>query len=94
MSAIDSALHNLDILTHIFDVFDTANLSQDWYRTQWFKPDRTVQKFLARAALTCRAFRTPALNALWKKMEGILPLLRLLPAFAEVDNVYVSVGSI
>ena len=34
---------------------------------------------LARLARTCRAFEEPALDALWKVVDGIEPVARLLP---------------
>ncbi|KAF8550850.1 hypothetical protein OG21DRAFT_1499526 [Imleria badia] len=37
------------------------------------------QPTLARLARTCRAFEDPALDALWKVMQGLEPLARLLP---------------
>ncbi|KAF8547386.1 hypothetical protein OG21DRAFT_1424933 [Imleria badia] len=34
---------------------------------------------LARLARTCRAFEEPALDALWKVIDGSEPLVRLFP---------------
>lgn len=96
MSATNSALHNVDILNHIFGEFDVVDHTLDSLtlnaEDRWFVPDRDVQKSLARAALTCHAFKTPALDTLWEKMQGILPLLKLLPALTAVENIYVSVS--
>lgn len=94
MSASDSALHNVDILRLIFDEFDVTDHSQDLLpldsEERWFKPNREVQLFLASAARTCQAFTKPALDVLWEKMTGIVPLLKILPGLTEVENVYVS----
>lgn len=42
------------------------------------------------AALTCRTFRDPALNVLWRSLDTLLPLLKLLPSFKLVNGVYVN----
>ncbi|KAJ6570409.1 hypothetical protein B0H10DRAFT_2107939 [Mycena sp. CBHHK59/15] len=47
---------------------------------------------LPRLALVCRAFCEPALDALWRSMGSLLPLLKLLPSFQEVKGVYVLLG--
>ena len=40
-------------------------------------------------ALTCKAFREVALDALWEELDSLLPLLKLLPALRVEDNTYV-----
>ncbi|KAJ6609528.1 hypothetical protein B0H10DRAFT_1954535 [Mycena sp. CBHHK59/15] len=47
---------------------------------------------LPQLALVCRAFCEPALDALWRSMGSLLPLLKLLPSFQEVNGVYVLLG--
>ena len=50
-----------------------------------------VDKGLLNMALTCQAFYNPALDALWRKMRGIEPLVRCLPEHVlGKDDVVVS----
>lgn len=40
-------------------------------------------------ALTCKAFKDPALNYLWSYMESLAPFVKTLPNVHIVDNAYV-----
>ncbi|TFK46745.1 hypothetical protein OE88DRAFT_1811572 [Heliocybe sulcata] len=56
-------------------------------RTEWLA--------LRSAALTCRGFQEPALDALWRTLDGsMLPLLRLIPNFRIVDGVWSLIGPV
>ena len=44
---------------------------------------------LLNAALTCKGFLDVALDALWEKLDSMVPLLKLLPALQVEDNEYV-----
>ncbi|KDR66436.1 hypothetical protein GALMADRAFT_147866 [Galerina marginata CBS 339.88] len=46
------------------------------------------------AALTCKAFLEPALDRLWRSLESLFPLLKILPAFIKSDGTYVLRGPI
>jgi hypothetical protein len=41
-------------------------------------------------ALTCKAFKDPALNCLWTFMDSLIPLVKILPNLHILDNTYVS----
>lgn len=43
----------------------------------------------ANTALTCRAFREPALDSLWRELASFIPLLRLIPGFTISNGLYV-----
>jgi hypothetical protein len=43
------------------------------------------------AGLTCKAFLEPALDRLWRSLESLFPLLKILPSFTLSDETYVSV---
>jgi hypothetical protein len=45
---------------------------------------------LASAALTCRTFLEPALDRLWRSLDKLFPLFKLLPAFYRSDSTFVS----
>ncbi|KAG2006774.1 hypothetical protein CC2G_014520 [Coprinopsis cinerea AmutBmut pab1-1] len=49
---------------------------------------------LLRLALTGKVFLQPALKALWSRLDGLLPLLKLLSGFTLVSNVYVMNGGV
>lgn len=42
------------------------------------------------AALACTMFRDPALDALWRSLDTVLPLLKMLSFFKLSNGVYVS----
>ncbi|KAF4613157.1 hypothetical protein D9613_010806 [Agrocybe pediades] len=44
--------------------------------------------------MTCRAFVEPAVSRLWRSLDSLYPLLKLLPAFVQVDGTYVLRGHI
>jgi hypothetical protein len=76
------AMENQDILGEIFNI-----ISLDLE-----KPGNNVsqtRKDLFYAARTCRIFLDPAINALWRVLPSLFPLLKLLPSFQLVDNQYV-----
>jgi hypothetical protein len=50
---------------------------------------RKSRQRLLNAALTCKDFLDVALDALWEKMNSLVPLLKLLPALQIEDKVYV-----
>ncbi|KDR71822.1 hypothetical protein GALMADRAFT_253585 [Galerina marginata CBS 339.88] len=50
------------------------------------KPDKPTRATLLSAALTCRSFVEPALDALWWAMDDLRPLLSLLPSFKLDDD--------
>ena len=48
---------------------------------------------LLNAALACKDFLEVALDALWEKMDSLVPLLKLLPALQVKDEAYVCVNA-
>ena len=52
-------------------------------------PDRQLEakKALFYAAQACRVFLEPALDALWRVLASLLPLLKLLPSFRVKNDV-------
>lgn len=44
---------------------------------------------LLNLALTCKAFIEPALDRLWRSLDCLFPLLKILPAFSQSDGTYV-----
>lgn len=73
------ALENHDILEDIFrqilPKIDTKSPAQVV----------TGRLTLARAARTCKAFNVPATNELWKFMDSLVPLFKLLRS-ARLEN--------
>ena len=51
--------------------------------------DDEKRRCLFNAALTCKDFLDEALDALWEKLDSMLPLLKLLPALQVEDDTYV-----
>ncbi|TBU45657.1 hypothetical protein BD309DRAFT_955635 [Dichomitus squalens] len=52
---------------------------------QWKQERRERNKALARFACVCKSFRLPALQMLWRRLESMLPLLRLFSALRHVE---------
>lgn len=50
---------------------------------------RTSRRNLLWVALTCKAFLEPALDCLWRFLDSLFPLLKLLPSFTQSDGTYV-----
>jgi len=58
-----------------------------------FKHDQSLEatrKNWRLAALASKAFLEPAMNSLWSSLDSLMPLLKLLPSFVLINNVYVS----
>ncbi|PPQ64467.1 hypothetical protein CVT24_008477 [Panaeolus cyanescens] len=70
---------NPDILATIF-AFLTVKHSMNIHEAQ---KSRTT---LLSAALTCKSFTECALDALWRVIPSLLPLLNLLPSFVKNDD--------
>ncbi|RXW15705.1 hypothetical protein EST38_g10149 [Candolleomyces aberdarensis] len=49
---------------------------------------------LAWLALTCKAFLEPALDQLWRSLNTLYPLFKILPAFIQTDGTHVLRGTI
>ena len=49
-------------------------------------PDEYGQSTILNLALTCRAFKDPALDALWWAMDDLTPLLALLKGFKVIED--------
>ena len=60
------ALEIQEILSNIFDHFFPVD-------------DRAAATNLAALARTCRAFKGPALDLLWRSLDDLSPLARCLP---------------
>ncbi|KAH9927032.1 hypothetical protein B0H21DRAFT_826508 [Amylocystis lapponica] len=91
------ALRCPDILYEIFDHLDLVPEQLSGRPTIWpslrytvisratkqsaFHPNRVV---LANAACSCKAFSSPALNLLWKRLDSFQPLLQLFSCFQPI----------
>ena len=53
------------------------------------KDDKKNRQCLFNAALTCKDFLDVALDALWKELCSLVPLMKLLPALKVEDGAYV-----
>ena len=74
VTAKDSFMKNPDLMAKTFSHFEN-NKKNRWY--------------LFNAALTCKDFLDVALDALWKELDSLVPLLKLLPALQIEDGAYV-----
>ncbi|KAF9472852.1 hypothetical protein BDN70DRAFT_886492 [Pholiota conissans] len=71
---------NEDLLELIFSLLDP----EAYFGNIWDLEPSTRQDLLS-AALTCKAFLPPAMSLLWRMMESLLPLLKLIPSFTSVE---------
>ncbi|TEB28691.1 hypothetical protein FA13DRAFT_1735515 [Coprinellus micaceus] len=82
----EEVLSNRDILTLIFETFLPPASCP---------PEKATRGFLHRLALLSRPFSGAALDCLWKDLDSLLPLVRLLDPLVFVeDGVYYPSGSI
>ncbi|EPS95767.1 hypothetical protein FOMPIDRAFT_88478 [Fomitopsis schrenkii] len=80
-----AALQHRDILNEIFDHL-TPPLEECDYHNDECDPNEHAQNVLYRAALTCTAFREPALKQLWRHVTTFDALLGLLPSSVKVAS--------
>jgi hypothetical protein len=88
VTAKDSFLKNPDLMAMTFShlqcrVERRLGLSVGYVRI------KKSRRCLLNAALTCKDFLDVAVDALWEKMNSLVPLLKLLPALQIEDNAYV-----
>ncbi|TFK73138.1 hypothetical protein BDN72DRAFT_835147, partial [Pluteus cervinus] len=76
----EGVLH--EILYHLSP---PVNSSSDvlFVQKQYKAPADEFKSTLLSAALTCRTFREPALDALWRTLDSFLPLCALIPSSGE-----------
>ncbi|PPR00695.1 hypothetical protein CVT24_000983 [Panaeolus cyanescens] len=74
------ALQNHFILHHIFDQWDIQETTTGCYN----------------AALVCRTFYNPSQDVLWRRLNSVLPLFKLLSNFSydETDDIWVMIGDV
>ena len=79
------ALQKVDILHEIFGHLtwqDPTNTEHELSHRQ----HSAVPSTLLSCALTCQAFREPALDKLWWRLDSIRFLFQLLPSFQKFHN--------
>lgn len=76
LTAEDFFLKNPDLVTQILSHLP-------------FENDKKYRLCLFNAALTCKDFLDAALDALWEKLDSLVPLLKLLPALRVENQAYV-----
>ncbi|KAJ7159538.1 hypothetical protein C8R46DRAFT_1354245 [Mycena filopes] len=75
----EQCLRNADILEEILDHLPSGGDREDL---------QAHRRSLLWIALTCKDFSPSAVKFLWRRLDNLLPLLRLLPAFAITDGTY------
>ncbi|TFK49339.1 hypothetical protein OE88DRAFT_412241 [Heliocybe sulcata] len=85
---MQAALLNRDIILEI--------LNHTEIRTTWkdVAPLRRHRRDLLCIALSCKAFLDPALDLLWKRMDSLVPLFRILSGFVWQYSGHVLLGSV
>lgn len=75
------ALHHADVLSCLFMtmVLDVEEADADF--PERLEMEAELRSTLLRSALVCRSFCNPALDALWWRLDNLVPLLRLLSCF-------------
>ncbi|KAH9888440.1 hypothetical protein C8Q73DRAFT_767165 [Cubamyces lactineus] len=83
---VHAAIYCQEILCHIFSYF--AYVPRARRRRMFGLSTVTLRAHhgtLPRLARTCKAFSEPALDVLWKRMEELLPFVRILSDVEEAD---------
>jgi len=73
-------LENPEILQSIFEQFYDQN------EDHGSRSQVQTRKFLLSASLTCRAFFEPAMDAMWRYLDSLLPILRVIPTLKRGGN--------
>ncbi|KAF8188199.1 hypothetical protein K438DRAFT_979770 [Mycena galopus ATCC 62051] len=81
----DQVLKSAALVARILDLLDFPDPKYD-ERKRLKKQRRS----LLHVALTCKSVSLPAIKVLWRRLDNILPLLRLLPSFGERGGKWVS----
>ncbi|TFK83235.1 hypothetical protein K466DRAFT_665981 [Polyporus arcularius HHB13444] len=82
-TAIPRILTHPDILDEVFSHLTPGWAEGDVEIPYWMPSDRKLlRSTLASSALVCRVFSKKALDCLWRVLDSILPLLRILPSTA------------
>ena len=76
VTARDSVLKNPDLMAKTFSHLKAMDLDYGSHD-------------LFNAPLTCKDFLDVELDALWEKLDSLVPLLKLLPTLQVVDEAYV-----
>ncbi len=80
-TAIPRILTHPDILDEVFSHLTPGWAEGDVEIPYWMPSDRKLlRSTLASSALVCRVFSKKALDCLWRVLDSILPLLRILPS--------------
>ncbi|KAJ7193144.1 hypothetical protein GGX14DRAFT_593264, partial [Mycena pura] len=78
-NARELCLRNSDLLEEILGLLSSASDPQEL---------ESQRQTLLWIALTCKDFLPSAIKFLWRRLDNLLPLLRLLPSFTERGGVY------
>jgi len=86
-TAKSDLLSNSDVLAYLFAFLEPDGIVDR---------ERLVEarKDLLSASLVCSSFRDPALDCLWRFLDSLVPLLRLLPGIKQNGKTYVSLRSV
>ncbi|KAJ7473106.1 hypothetical protein B0H11DRAFT_1342466 [Mycena galericulata] len=84
IAAREQCLRNSDIIEEILDHITSASDSIDL---------ATTRRTLFSVASTCRTFSPSAVKFLWRRLDNMRPLLRLLPSFRERNGIFGLFGS-
>jgi hypothetical protein len=87
-SPTQTALTNPDLLELILE---NLSIEHVWELSSEDVVSR--RRVLASAALTSKAFLEPSLDRLWRSLDKLFPLFRLLKAFYRSDSTFVSTSS-
>ena len=98
MSSLNSHTHTgytkLDCVTAKDSVMKNPDLMAMTFSHLHVKNDKKSRRYILNAALTCKDFLDVALDALWERLDSLLPLLNLLPALQIEDGAYVCLNNV
>ncbi|KAJ7642630.1 hypothetical protein DFH06DRAFT_1214027 [Mycena polygramma] len=88
----EQCLRNSDLLDQILCLLNTPTLPALAHDYQAEKERHVIRKTLLSATLTSRAIYHSAVKILWRRLENLLPLIRLLPSFEYRSGHYSVAG--
>ena len=82
--AIAALIESADILDMVLRCLSPGYIAEAEADYRGMQRRRTAQTTLACLARTCRTFKNPALDLLWRSVDDIVHLLSVLPCFGPL----------
>ncbi|KJA23498.1 hypothetical protein HYPSUDRAFT_215086 [Hypholoma sublateritium FD-334 SS-4] len=87
--AASKLFQNEDLIPIILSFLDP----EAFYGNGIWDMEPSTRKDLRSAALACKSFFQPAISLLWRKLDSLMPILKLISSFVTEDDIIYTMGS-